>query len=56
MTPGICAGFERQLSLRLGWDDYRFSLAGHRISVIEKLIIPLEDSHLSALFTPAAES
>ncbi|MCL2183315.1 MAG: methionine--tRNA ligase [Chitinispirillia bacterium] len=56
MTPGLSAAFERQLSLQLTWDDYRFSLSGHKISAIEKLIIPLEDSHLSALFTPAAPS
>jgi len=56
MTPGISASFERQLSLQLGWDDYRFSLSNHKINTIEKLIIPLEDGHLSALFAPAVES
>ncbi|MCL2218540.1 MAG: methionine--tRNA ligase [Chitinispirillia bacterium] len=56
MTPGISAGFERQLSLQMGWDDYRFSLSGHRINAVEKLVIPLDDSHLNALFTPAAQS
>jgi len=52
ITPKISESFERQLSLQLKWDDYRFSLSGHPIAAIEKLVIPLEEGHLSALFAP----
>jgi len=55
ITPNISESFERQLSLQLVWADYCFSLSGHKIGPIEKLVIPIEEAHLSALFTPAAE-
>jgi len=55
ITPAISASFEKQLSLQLKWDDYRFSISGHKIAVIEKLVMPLEETHLAALFAPAGE-
>jgi len=55
ITPNISENFERQMSLQLVWDDYRFSLSGHKIGAIEKLVIPLEEAHLSALFAPITE-
>ena len=56
VTPKISESFERQLSLNLAWGDYRFSLSDHPIAAIEKLVIPLEESHLSALFAPVEPS
>ncbi|MDR2578417.1 MAG: methionine--tRNA ligase [Chitinispirillales bacterium] len=56
ITPEISASFEKQLSLQLKWDDYRFSLSGHKISAVEKLVVPIDESHLEALFAPAAAS
>jgi methionyl-tRNA synthetase len=56
VTPKISESFERQLSLNLTWGDYRFSLSDHPIAAIEKLVIPLEESHLSALFAPVEPS
>jgi methionyl-tRNA synthetase len=56
VTPEISASFEKQLALQLKWDDHRFSLSGHKISAIEKLAIPLDESHLNALFQSAAIS
>jgi methionyl-tRNA synthetase len=56
ITPKISASYEKQLGLNLVWDDYRFSLFGHKINTIEKLVIPLEESHLSALFAPPPDA
>jgi methionyl-tRNA synthetase len=56
VTPKISASYEKQLGLNLTWGDYRFSLRGKKINAIEKLAIPLEEGHLSALFAPAGAS
>ncbi|MDR3011794.1 MAG: methionine--tRNA ligase [Chitinispirillales bacterium] len=55
ITPKISASFEKQLSLKLEWGDYRFSLSNHEIAAIEKLAVPFEESHLSALFAPITD-
>jgi len=50
ITPKIAAEFEKQIGTELKWEDYRFSLKGHKIGHIDKLAIPLEAEQMSGLF------
>ena len=57
ITPAICASIERQLGLTLTWNDYRFSLSGTPLVVIEKLATPLTQEDLDPLLpAPGAKS
>lgn len=55
ITPKFAAHFEKQLSLNLTWDDYKFNLSNHQISLIEKLAQPFEEVHFEKLFGASAE-
>jgi len=50
ITPKICAVFESQIDAKLVWEDYKFSLSGHKVGQVDKLAIPLEAGHLRGLF------
>jgi len=54
MIPGICGSVERQLGMKLSWNDYRFSLSDTPLAVTEKLVLPLTDEDIAPLFGAAA--
>ncbi len=53
ITPKLSASIENQLGGQLSWEDYRFSLSGKMLGPVEKLVKPLEDSDLEAIFASA---
>lgn len=50
IVPAMVASLERQYGVPFTWDDYRFSLRNETLRKTEKLVKPIEPSHVAPLF------
>ncbi|MBN2035219.1 MAG: methionine--tRNA ligase [Chitinispirillaceae bacterium] len=50
MMPELCGSLERQLDMKLSWNDHAFSLRNKSLLVTEKLVIPLTHDDIAPLF------
>ncbi|MFP4165365.1 MAG: methionine--tRNA ligase [Chitinispirillaceae bacterium] len=55
ITPELSSSIEAQLGGEFAWDDYRFSLSNTKLGKVQKLVKPLENSDLEALFASATK-
>jgi methionyl-tRNA synthetase len=53
IMPELCGSLERQLGMKLSWNDSSFSLTNKPLLVTEKLVIPMTDEDLAPLFSAA---
>jgi methionyl-tRNA synthetase len=56
IMPELCGSLERQLGMKLSWNDWVFSLSNKPLLVTEKLVIPLTDEDVAPLFGSASPS
>jgi methionyl-tRNA synthetase len=53
IVPGLAAKVEAQFGTTFAWGDHVFSLRNVKLGATEKLVQPLENTALNALFAPA---
>ena len=54
-VPNLVAGIEEQLGIQLQWDDYRFSLRGHKLKATEIFAKPIRPEEFRELFAEATD-
>ncbi|MBN1982477.1 MAG: methionine--tRNA ligase [Chitinivibrionales bacterium] len=54
-VPGLVASLERHFGMTFTWKDVSFSLVGHTMGAIEKIVTPLEESDFISLITPTGQ-